>query len=145
MLVFEGFYSNEHHPAIFDLKIDDLSPLKIGAAARGPDSPRIRQPSHGDASLAQTCPPLSLVTSLPPPPPTIGRNMPPSPNASLPSLNSILHVDISTYRISRSYDRIQVTYCSGFTLSQFTKSICTNSILLTPRKYTTGLSLCCIA
>ena len=40
VLVFEGFYSNEHHPAIFDLKIDDLSPLKIGAAARGPDSPR---------------------------------------------------------------------------------------------------------
>ena len=40
VLVFEGFYSNEHHPAIFDLKIDGLSPLKIEAAARGPDSPR---------------------------------------------------------------------------------------------------------
>ena len=99
VLVFEGFYSNEHHPAIFDLKIDDLSPLKIGAAARGPDSPRIRQPSHGDASLAQTCPPLSLVTSLPPPPPAIGRNMPPAPNDSLPSKQHSTCGHIYIYRI----------------------------------------------
>ena len=65
-----------------------------------------RQPSHRDASLAQTCPPLSLVTSLPPIPPAIGRNMPPAPNARLPSINSILHIDIFK---KGSFDGIPVT------------------------------------